>query len=203
MNGNQKLVKYLEDTGILKTPEIISAFEEVDRADFVKLQDKTYAYENSPLSIGYGQTISQPLTVAFMLEKLKPRMSDEILDVGSGSGWTTALLAHIVDERGKVTGLELIPELVDFGRANLRKYNFSQAHIEQSERGLLGDPKQKFDKILVSASAKALPKELVLELKPNGILVLPIRNSVFRIRKNLQGNVDREEFPGFVFVPLI
>ena len=203
MNSNQKLIKYLKNTGILETSEIISAFEEVDRADFVKLQDKAYAYENAPIGIGHGQTISQPLTVAFMLEKLKPKNGDEILDVGSGSGWTTALLAHIVGKKGKVIGLELVPKLVDFGRANLQKYNFSQAHIEQAKKGLLGDPKQRFNKILVSASAKRLPKELVSQLKPNGILVLPIGTSVFRISKDSHENSDIEEFPGFVFVPLL
>jgi len=98
---------------------------------------------------------------------------------------------------------ELVPKLVDFGRANLRKYNFSQAHIEQARKGLLGDPKQRFNKILVSASAKRLPKELVSQLKPDGILILPIGNSVFRISKDSHENSNVEEFPGFVFVPLL
>ena len=90
------LIKELMEEGILKTPSIIGAFEKVDRKDFVPEELKDKAYLNTPLPIGYGQTISQPLTVAFMLELLQPQTGDKVLEVGSGSGWQTALLACIV-----------------------------------------------------------------------------------------------------------
>ena len=111
----------------MKTPSIIEAFEKVDRKDFVPEELKDKAYLNTPLPIGYGQTISQPLTVAFMLELLQPQAGDKVLEIGSGSGWQTALLAHMVsggNGRGKVIAVELIPELMAFGRKNVAKYGF-------------------------------------------------------------------------------
>lgn len=203
MKTNQELVEHLKGIGILKTPEIISAFESTDRVNFIKLRDKSIAYEDIPLDIGYDQTISQPLTVAFMLEELEPKNGDSVLDVGSGSGWTTALLAYIVGISGKVVGLEIIPELVDFGLSNIQKCKLDHAKIEKAEKGILGKPGQKFDRILVSASAKKLPEELILQLKPGGILVVPVENSIFKITKSTGGVVSMQEFPGFVFVPLL
>lgn len=203
MKTNQELMEHLKNIGILKTQEIISAFTSIDRADFVKPEDILVAYEDIPLSIGYGQTISQPFTVAFMLEELKPRKDDMVLDIGSGSGWTTALLAYIVGEKGIVTGLELIPELVEFGRLNLQKYELDNAKIEKSEKGVLGISEQKFDRILVSASADKIPEDLIMQLKPSGVLVVPVGNSVLKITKNDEETVNMQEFPGFAFVPLL
>jgi len=121
MQNNKELIKHLIARNVLKTKAIIDAFQAVDRIDFVPLKYLDEAYGDYPLPIGYGQTISQPFTVAFMLELLQPQKGDKILDVGSGSGWTTALLAHIVQEEGSVRGIELIPELVAFGKKNLNK----------------------------------------------------------------------------------
>ena len=174
----------------------------IDRADFVRPIDLPNAYKDMALSIGHGQTISQPFTVAFMLEKLHPVEGDNVLDIGSGSGWTTALLAQIVGDDGQVTGLEIVPELVEFGRKNLQKYNFRNASIKQAENGVLGIPGEKFDRILVSAAATTLPEELTQQLKPGGTLVVPVRNSIFKITKSPNGGISLEEFPGFVFVPL-
>src|SRR3972149_2720436 len=118
------LIKELMEEGILKTPSIIDAFEKVDRKDFVPEELKDRAYLNTPLPIGYGQTISQPLTVAFMLELLQPEKGNKILEIGSGSGWQTALLAYIVSGERKVFAAELIPELMAFGRQNVATYGF-------------------------------------------------------------------------------
>ena len=108
------LVKDLIYSGYLKTDRIIDAFSKIRRVDFVPEDLESAAQANIPLPIGQGQTISQPLTVAFMLEKLEPLPGNKILDVGSGSGWTAVLLAHIVGEKGKVIGMERIKELCDF-----------------------------------------------------------------------------------------
>ncbi len=99
--------------------EINRAFKKIKREDFLLPEDRSKAGIDNALPIGYGQTISQPATVAFMLELLQPRAGDKILDVGSGSGWTTALLAEIVGKRGKVYGVERILELKNFGKQNL------------------------------------------------------------------------------------
>lgn len=95
----EKLINDLISENYLKTPEIIEAFKNIDRADFVLDEYKNEAYVNAPLPIGFGQTISQPLTVAFMMELLRPKAGEKILDVGTGSGWQTAILAHITSKK--------------------------------------------------------------------------------------------------------
>ncbi|NEJ83132.1 L-isoaspartyl protein carboxyl methyltransferase, partial [Rhizobium leguminosarum] len=106
MKSNKDLVNYLVMSGILKSKEIINAFTAIDRKDFVGLENVDNAYEDHALSIGYGATISQPTTVAFMLERLGAMPGNIVLDIGTGSGWTTALLATIVGKKGRVYGIE-------------------------------------------------------------------------------------------------
>lgn len=154
MNKRDELIRALINEGYLKSPNIIEAFRAIDRADFVPAEYRSEAYGNYPLSIGEGQTISQPLTVAFMLEQLDPRPGEKILDIGAGSGWTTALLAHIVSQQsgnnqllvtsssGLVFGIERIPEICEFGKKNLEKYfDESRAKIICGD-GTLGLPKE-------------------------------------------------------------
>lgn len=138
-----------------------------------------------------------------MLELLSPKKGDKILDVGSGSGWTTALLGYIVGSEGKVCGIELIPDLVLFGRANLEKYDFKNTKIYQATKDLGLKDKGPFDKILVSASARNVPEELVNQLKVGGTMVIPIQDSIFRIFKKSRKQIEKEKIPGFVFVPLV
>jgi len=120
----ENLIQQLIDDGYLKTPTIIKAFKKIKRQDFVLQETAGEAAGNYPLPIGYGQTISQPLTVAFMMELLAPEKDWKVLDIGSGSGFTTAILAEIVGKNGKVFALERIDELMKFGESNVRKYNF-------------------------------------------------------------------------------
>lgn len=204
MESHEALVEHLIESGALKTPALIDAFYAIDRADFVRPESYHEAYGDYPLPIGGGGTISQPSTVAIMLELLAPARGDTILDVGSGSGWTTVLLAHVVGSKGKVWGVEIVPELITFGRKNLGKYDLPHAHIVAAREDALGLPEQgSFDNILVSAAAQEEPAELIEQLKPGGRLVIPIDNSVWKIDKRADGTIDRKELSGFVFVPLI
>lgn len=190
-------------SNMLQSPQIIDAFRAVDRKYFVPASFAEDTYIDAPLPIGNGQTISQPSTVAFMLERLEPQEGDKVLDIGSGSGWTTALLCHIVGEKGSVTGVERVDALVGQGRENLSKFNFgSHCHIESAgeKLGLTGE---QFDRILVSASADEIPEELFSQLKIGGILVIPVENSIYKFKKVSEEEITTEEFYGFVFVPLI
>ena len=193
----KELVKH-----VLKTPRIIDAFRTIDRRDFVPNRYRS-AYRDVPLHIGRAQTISQPYTVGLMLEQLQPDVGQKILDVGSGSGWTTALLAHIVGKRGHVTGLEIVPKLVELGTANVRKYDLPQASIQRSVEIDEYRSDSQFDRILVSAASKKVPRVLLENLRPGGIMVIPIQDSLLTIHKDSAGNLDIQKFEQFAFVPLI
>lgn len=200
---NESLANDLINSGVLKSKPIINAFSVISRKDFIPEEYKERANIDAPIPIGFGQTNSQPTTVAFMLEFLEPKLGQKILDVGSGSGWTTALLAQIVGPKGKIFGIERIPELVEFSKSALAKYKFSNTKIQKSnnELGLL--EQAPFDRILVSAAAEDLPQNLLDQLALEGIMVIPIKNSVYKITKEKNGRIYKTEFPGFAFVPLI
>ena len=216
------LIDSLIEGGWLKTPRIIEAFKKIKRGDFLPEEMKELAELNEALPIGYGQTISQPLVVAFMLELLQPQPGDKILDIGSGSGWTSALLAEIVGEQGKVIAIEVIPELMEFGKKNIEKYNFIKTGIVEClcADGSKGYQKAaSFDRILASASAREIPLAWKEQLKIGGRIVTPIGNSIWLFVKKSEKRGDEpsvhlhsaqegfvfeeKEYPGFVFVPLI
>ena len=207
------LINSLIQEGWLKTPEIIEAFQEIKRADFMPKDMKDLAELNEALPIGYGQTISQPLVVAFMIEQLQPQAEEKILDIGSGSGWTTALLAHIVGPGGKVIAIELVPELKEFGEKNVAKYNFIKKRIAEfiCVDGSKGYPNfatrpefvEGFDKILASASAEEVPQAWREQLKVGGRIVTPVRSSIWVLEKKSEDEFEETEHPGFAFVPLI
>jgi protein-L-isoaspartate(D-aspartate) O-methyltransferase len=203
MDRNELIRQLRDERLVLQKPALLKAFEIYDRADFVPEDYKPEAYEDYALPIGFGQTISQPTTVAFMLELLDVSEGEHLLDVGSGSGWTTALLSNLAGESGSVIGVEIIPELVKFGRKNIEKYGIKNAKIYPAGDEVGNAKNGPYDKILVSAAADdAVPEELLMQLKPGGILVIPVDNSLFQIRKISEDDFQRREFPGFAFVEL-
>lgn len=207
MDVSHKLISRLIDEGYLHTPEIIDAFKTVSRRDFlpVELSEGTED-DNIPLAIGYGQTISQPLTVAYMLEKLHPTRGDRILDVGSGSGWQTALLAHIVGPKGKVTAIERIRPLLEFGKSNCAKYSFTNIEFILGD-GTQGYPKRApYDKIAVAAAALEIPESLTNQLAIGGTMVIPVGaylQDLVVVHRRGANDIGIDRFPGFQFVPLI
>ncbi len=203
-------------TGVLKTPRLIQALENIDRADFVPLALKAEAYVNEPLPIGHAQTISQPLTVAFMLEQLQPGPGDKVLDIGSGSGWQTALLSYIVshdefnyelptERRGHVVGLELIPELADWGRANLGQYSFIRKHIAEihCRNGAKGYAEAApYDRIIAAAGSE-IPATWKEQLKIGGKIVAPIESKIVCLTKISDQEFEEKDYEGFAFVPFV
>jgi protein-L-isoaspartate(D-aspartate) O-methyltransferase len=179
------------------------AFAAVRRADFLPPKQRAFAGEDRALLIGYGQTNSQPSTVRAMLELLDVRPGDRVLDVGSGSGWTTALLAALVGSEGSVTGVERVPELVAAGRAALTGYDLPWDGIRQASPDELGLPAEApFDRILVSAEATRLPQALVEQLVVGGVMVVPVAGVMTEVRRTDTGPAVVPH-GAYTFVPLV
>ncbi len=201
--SNISLVEYLINKGVLKSSEIIEAFKKIDRKNFVLKKYQECAYLDTPLPIGFLQTISQPYTVAFMLELLEPKEGHKILDIGSGSAYTSALLSSIVKNTGQVDAYELIEELIVNAKNNLKNYNDLKINFYLADKNTLGNPEKKYDRILVSAAASKIPNDLICQLNTNGILVIPIKTSICQFKKKENNKIEKFEYYGFSFVPLI
>jgi protein-L-isoaspartate(D-aspartate) O-methyltransferase len=159
-----------------------AAFAAMRREGFLHRRDRKRAGYDGPVEIGAGQTNSQPRTVEAMLRMLDVRPGQKVLDVGAGSGWTTALLAHLVGPTGRVHGVEVVPELVEFGRANLAATGQDWASIEQADLDVLGLREHApYDRILVSAEPRDLPQELVDQLGDDAVMVIPVDGTMLRV----------------------
>jgi len=201
--GHDALVDDLVSSGVLRTAELVEAFRLIDRANFVLPEYKPKAYANKPLPIGFSQTISQPYTVAFMLELLQPKMGHKVLEIGVGSGWQTTMLASVVGAAGSVIGMEVIPELCDFARGNIAKYDLPGSTSVQCGNAMGGWPQgAPYDRIIAAATGEELPAAWLEQLKEGGVLVAPVQKSIIRVYRSNDGYV-RVEHPGFAFVPLV
>ncbi len=202
---NKRLVEMLRKAGYIKTESVEKAFLSAPRHLFVPKHLLKYAYNDEPLPIGYGQTISQPSTVAIMTELLQAEAGNKVLEIGSGSGWQAAILARIVGEEGKVYTVEINRELAEFAKKNLAKLGIRNVEII-CKNGSLGLPeKAPFDRIIVTAACPSV-EHLLGQLKVNGRLVAPVGDEhvqkmvVYEKRKN---KIEKLEYPSyFVFVPL-
>ena len=202
----KNLINELISEGYLKTNRIINAFRKIHRKDFLPNSIKEDYHLNIPLAIGYGQTISQPLTVAFMLELLQPKTGEKILDVGSGSGWQTAMLAEIVGDNGKIYAIERVPDLKEFGEKNVKKYNFKNIEFVCADGTKGYKKKAPFDKIIVAAAALDVPEDLKEQLKIGGRIVIPVgqyEQEMVVLDKISKDDFEKKRYPGFQFVPLI
>ncbi len=199
------MVDNLVANQILKTAPVIRAFLSVDRADFVIPEYREKAYFDVALPIGLGQTISQPLTVAFMLELLSVEENQKILDIGAGSGWQTALLAEIVGPKGKVFALERIPAICQFGRENIGKCPNLLARIDYrcQDAGLGLEKEAPFDRIIAAAEARAVPKSWLDQLGSPGRMVVPRNGGLKIVSRDKKGRWKEGRIPGFVFVPFV
>ncbi len=197
-----ELLQGMQNRGTLRDPLLLEAFKKIDRKHFVLPEYEQVAYGDYQLPIGHGSTISQPTTVAFMLGILDIKPGHIVLDVGSGSGYSSALLAMLVGPTGRVYGTEIVPELVKMGRQNVKKYKLPNVSINEAGNKLGLVEHAPYDRILVSAAADKVPDELVLQLKDGGHLVMPVGEALVHVKKKSahEWTLDRHE--GYIFVPL-
>lgn len=199
---NEDLIERIIKSGELVTPRIIDAFSSIDRADFVPQKYKESAYIDEPISLGFGVTISQPFTIAFMLEKLQPEAGEKILEVGAGSGYLTALLAHIVGQNGVVFAFEYIPEVKKIAEKNLKKYDFKNIKLIEGD-AKNGIPQEApFDKIIASAEARKIPEMWKEQLEISGKLITAFDGKLRLMEKISQKEFKTEDFLYFSFVEL-
>lgn len=189
----------------IRDPAVLAAMRQVPREAFVGQGMQELAYEDHPLPIDGGQTISQPYIVAYMTEALELSGSDRVLEIGTGSGYAAAVLSRIVDT---VYSVERLEELARSARHRLEKLGYGNIVILQGD-GTLGWPEHApFDAIVVTAGAPRVPKPLLQQLAMGGRLVIPVGASSFlqslvRVRRFGEDDFHSEELCGVRFVPLV
>ena len=197
--NKKELLEELKKEGF--SDNIIRAFDKVKREDFISEEFKQYAYENEPLPIGKGATISQPYTIAFMLDllELDNKKNLKILEIGSGCGYVLALINQLSKD-SKIYGVEINKEVIENSKKILKKNKNIKVFYRDGSKGLKN--KAPFDRILISADAGKIPAHLYPQLKDKGILVTPVGNSIYQIKK-INKQIREKEHYGFVFVPLV
>lgn len=226
-----QLLESLKREGFSK--QILNAFSKVKRENFIPESIRHSAYEDTALPIGKAQAISQPYTIAMMFSLLELKIGQKVLEVGSGCGYVLALISEIIGDKGKVFGIEIIKELADKSRENLREYKNIKVYHGNGAKGLRdenatlirgikrsrplvfrGESAREtrgslaFDRILISAACKEIPKQLISQLKDKGILVAPVGSrcmgqSLVAIQKKKNKFITKKQIPGFIFVPFV
>ena len=200
-----ELVEFWKGAFAFREPEL-KAFKEVNREDFVPQELKGAAYEDIPLPLMRGKTISQPTTVMIMTHLLDLKKSEKVFEIGTGSGYQAAIIAKIVGPKGKVITTEVVPELVNYARENLKRSGIKNVQVfeEDGSNGMIKEAP--FDKIIITAASKEFPHPLLEQLKPEGVIVGPIGNQyeqeMVRGFKDKDGKLSLEFFGPFLFTPL-
>jgi len=198
----QRLVDYWLNNNIITDKRLIKAFEDVPREKFIRKEHLDEAYGDYPLSIGSGQTISQPTTVMIMINALELKKSDKVLEVGAGSGYCAAIMSKLCK---KIITTEIIPELARYARDNIKKCNIKNVEIVEWD-GSKGYKKEKpYDKIMITAACPRIPEPLIEQLKNDGIILAPVGSSfgqdMIKLVKE-KGRIKTKNLGSFVFVPL-
>lgn len=184
---------------------VLKAMRSVPRHLFVPESLRSMAYQDTPLPIGHGQTISQPYIVAFMTELLDPRPGHKVLEIGTGSGYQAAVLSPLVKQ---VFTIEIVPELAQQSAELLKRLGYANVTVRQGD-GYLGWPEQApFDRIMLTAAPADVPKALIDQLKPGGKLVAPVGRSAWDqelvlVEKSAEGKIRRRAVLPVRFVPMV
>ena len=187
----------------VKDDRVLQAMARVPRHEFVPRGERADAYDDRPLPIGHGQTISQPYIVALMTEQARPKPEHKVLEIGTGSGYQAAVLAELVKE---VYTIELVPELAGEAKERLKGLGYKNVHARAGD-GYKGWPEAApFDAVVVTCGADHVPEPLFEQLKPGGVLVIPVgttqaEQSLLAITKDAKGARTTRDLGPVRFVP--
>jgi len=202
--NNDDLILELKENGITDK-DILTAIKKVPRELFVNEISNQWAYENKPLPVECGQTISQPYVVAYMIQCLKIKKSDKILEIGTGTGYQTAIISHLCQ---KIYTIEIFNKLFQQAKTNINKLKIKNV-IYKLGNGVNGwEEKILFDAIIVSAASKKIPPKLLNNLKIHGNLIIPKKyplenQKLILIKKTGKNSFDQKELLDVIFVPLL
>jgi protein-L-isoaspartate(D-aspartate) O-methyltransferase len=211
----REAVEDLMSEGILRDPEIIRAMNTVPREEFLPPNVRSYAYVDSPVPIGYGQTTSALHMTALFCEYGGMKLGQRVLEVGGGCGYMSCVYAEVVAPTeqpkktwGHVWSAEIVPQLAEFGRKNVEKVGYAdRVTFLQADASEGLEEAAPFDLIIVTSAAPDIPEELTKQLKAGGALLIPVGEAIFsqeliRVKKDPDGNVSHERLGGVAFVPL-
>ena len=200
-----ELINFLKNMKFLTDNNVESAFRNIPRHEFILSSELDRAYYNEPLPIMKNQTISQPGVVSRMSEWLDVKDGQNILEIGTGSGWQTAILSCLVGT-GIVHSIEIHPELEKFARKNLEKFCLDNVNVILGD-GSMGYPKESpYDRIIITAACTEIPLPLLDQLSDNGLIIAPVGDtsqSLVLLKKTSKGIIEIKNESNYVFVPLL
>ena len=202
--NNDDLILELKENGITDK-DILTAIKKVPRELFVNEISNQWAYENKPLPVECGQTISQPYIVAYMIQCLKIKKTDKILEIGTGTGYQTAIISHLCQ---KIYTIEIFNKLFQQAKTNINKLKIKNVIYKLGNGANGWEEKILFDAIIVSAASKKIPPKLLNNLKIHGNLIIPKKyplenQKLILIKKTGKNSFDQKELLDVIFVPLL
>ena len=201
----ETLIDLMKSSGFLNDPKVENAFKKAPRHNFVSISQRDIAYENIPLPIIEEQTISQPIVVSRMTEWLDLQEGQKVLEIGSGSGWQSAILANLVGS-GQIFSVERHKKLASFAQKNLENLGIKNVRIIHGDGNLGLLEESPFDRIIVTAACKTIPHKLIEQLALGGLLVAPVgeeTQSLTLIKKTFGGLEELKKEEGYSFVPFL
>ncbi len=200
-----KLIEYWIKDKVITNKKLIEAFKKVPRENFVKKEFLDQAYYDTPLPTIKEQTISQPTTVMIMLQALSLKEGDKVLEIGTGSGYNSALISHIIGKKGTIYTIEIVSELVKFAKKNISKLKIKNVKIIHADGSQGYKEASPYNAIILTAGTPKIPQPLIEQLKNNGRLLAPVgplyEQVMIKITKKGE-RLIKENLGPFVFVPL-